>query len=173
MLKVRKRARLLRPFARSLLAHSPLIAFPRWNANLNRLLGYDVAAGARLYSSVQIMGAIEVSIGDGTFIGHETLITGGLAKISIGQNCAISDRVAIVCGSHEIDVHGPCVAGKGIGKDVEIEDGVWIGLGATILPGVRIGHHSIVAAGAVVHKDVPPLTLVGGNPCKIIRSLYG
>jgi maltose O-acetyltransferase len=166
-----KSPRWLRPFIRTALAHSPLIAFPRWNVALNRMLGYDVDASARIYSSTQIMGAIDVSIGGETFIGHESIITGGLARVSIGRNCAISDRVGIFCGTHAIDISGPCIAGQGVGKDVVIEDGVWIGFGALILPGVRVGHHAVVAAGAVVQKDVPPLTVVGGNPSRVIRSL--
>jgi acetyltransferase-like isoleucine patch superfamily enzyme len=54
---------------------------------------------------------------------------------------------------------------------IVIESSVWVGAGCIILPGVRIGTHSIVAAGAVVSKDVPPYTLVGGVPAKVIREL--
>jgi len=54
---------------------------------------------------------------------------------------------------------------------VIIEKNVWIGASATILPGVTIGENSIVAAGAVVHKDIPPNTLVAGVPAKIIKSI--
>jgi len=52
-----------------------------------------------------------------------------------------------------------------------IEDDVWIGFKATILKGVTIGRGSVIAAGSVVTKDVPPYTLVAGNPAQIIRSL--
>jgi len=163
--------KLFKSAIRGVLSALPLIYFPRLNVLLNRLLGYNVAGTARIYSSVQIRGDIDVSIGEKTFIGHETIITGGAASITIGANCDISDRVAIVCGTHEIDPTGDRSAGIGIGKDVDIEDGVWIGFGAIVLPGVRVGRKAIVAAGAVVNKDVPPKTIVGGNPARIIREI--
>ena len=56
-------------------------------------------------------------------------------------------------------------------KPVVIEDDIWIGANAVILPGVTIGHHTVVAAGAVVTKDVPPHSLVAGVPAKIIKQL--
>ena len=58
-----------------------------------------------------------------------------------------------------------------ISKPVKIGDRVWIGIAATILPGVTIGENSIVAAGAVVTKDVPPNTIVAGNPAKVVKKL--
>jgi acetyltransferase-like isoleucine patch superfamily enzyme len=56
-------------------------------------------------------------------------------------------------------------------RPVHIEEKVWIGFGVTILKGVRIGAHSVVAAGSMVTKDVPPYSLVAGNPARIVRSL--
>jgi maltose O-acetyltransferase len=56
-------------------------------------------------------------------------------------------------------------------KPVKIEDDVWIGGNATIVPGVTIGEEAVVAAGSVVTKDVPPKTLVGGNPAKVIKEI--
>ncbi len=156
---------------RAILTVLPLIVFPRMNVWLYRKLGYFIEYSARIYSSVQIRGAIRVKIGAKTFIGHETFITGGAASISIGANCDISDRVGIVCGTHEIDPIGERSAGKGIGKDVNIGDGVWVGYGAIILPGITIGEKAIIAAGTVVHKNVPSRTIVGGNPMKIISRM--
>ncbi|NQU32399.1 MAG: acyltransferase [Bacteroidetes bacterium] len=149
----------------------PLIAFPKVNVWLYRKLGFDLHHTVRIYSSVQIFGNINVKIGAGTFLGHETLITGGQASIAIGENCDISDRVNIICGTHEIDSEGVRSAGKGLGKNITIGNGVWIGFGSIILPGITIGDKSIVAAGTVVHKNVHPRTIVGGNPMKIIRKL--
>jgi acetyltransferase-like isoleucine patch superfamily enzyme len=54
-----------------------------------------------------------------------------------------------------------------------IEKGVWIAAGATIIGGVTVGENSVVAAGSVVTEDVPPNTLVGGNPARVIRSIGG
>jgi maltose O-acetyltransferase len=156
---------------RTILKLLPLILFPKLNVWLYRKMGYNIDYTVRIYSSVQILGNIKVVIGENTFIGHESIITGGLAGISIGANCDISDRVSIFCGTHEIDIEGKRAAGKGIGKDIVIGNGVWIGYGALILPGVTIGDKAIIAAGTVVHKDVPERSIVGGNPMKIIRKL--
>lgn len=163
--------KILKVIVRIVLNCLPLIKFPMINIYLFNKLGYNVSYRARIYSSCQLMGDVEICIGEGTYIGHETLITGGKGKILIGQNCDISDRVNIFCGTHKIDVIGFRTAGEGYGKDIIIEDGVWIGLGALILPGVNIGKKSIVAAGTVVNKNVPPYSVVGGNPMKIIRDL--
>jgi acetyltransferase-like isoleucine patch superfamily enzyme len=58
-----------------------------------------------------------------------------------------------------------------IGKPIVIERNVWIAAGATIIGGVTVGENSVVAAGSVVTKNVPPNTLVGGNPARVIRSI--
>ena len=87
-------------------------------------------------------------------------------NIEIGNNCCISKNVTIRdSNSHYINREGyRCTA------PIKICDNVWIGLGATILSGVTIGEGSVVAAGAVVNKDVPAKSLVAGVPAKIIRS---
>jgi acetyltransferase-like isoleucine patch superfamily enzyme len=59
---------------------------------------------------------------------------------------------------------------RGIYKDTVIEENCFIGARSIVMPGVRVGHNSIVAAGAVVTKDVPPRSIVAGNPAQIIRS---
>jgi len=58
-----------------------------------------------------------------------------------------------------------------IAKPVVIERNVWIAAGVTIIGGVRVGENSVVAAGSVVTRDVPPNALVGGNPARVIRSI--
>ena len=78
--------------------------------------------------------------------------------------------VLIYPGSHKIGP-GSMRIGEFTGLPVTIEDGAWIRLGAVIVPGVTIGRGSVVAAGAVVLKDVPPHTYVEGNPAQVIRRL--
>ena len=157
---------------RKILFFIPLSILPGLNNFLFNLLGYTISKSVNILSSAQIFGNIRVKISDNTYIGHETIITGGdNALIQIGKNCDISDRVSIFCGTHEISKIGKRSAGKGIGKDITIGNGVWIGYGALILPGVSIGDKAIIAAGSVVHKDVPKNTIVGGNPIRIIRKI--
>jgi len=73
-------------------------------------------------------------------------------------------------GSHEIAIESERSAGIGFSKSIIIDDGVWIGFGATVLPGVKIGKNSIIGAGSIVNKTIPPYTIAAGNPCKIIKQ---
>jgi maltose O-acetyltransferase len=148
----------------------PLFSFPLLNSKLFRLMGYNIDKTVIIFSSARIIGDISVKIGANTFIGHETLIMGGDSTISIGSDCDISSRVNIISGTHKIDMNGTRSAGNGLGKDIIIEDGVWIGFGVIILPGVKIGRKSIIGAGSVVVNDIPPYSIAVGNPCKVVRT---
>jgi maltose O-acetyltransferase len=135
-------------------------------------MGYEMDKGTVIASSAKLMGNIKIHIKKSTFIGHETMIMGGGdGDIEIGANCDISSRVNIISGTHEIDRINLRSAGKGMGKKIVIEDGVWIGFGATILPGVRIGLKAIIGAGSVVNKDIPPYSIAVGVPAKVIKTL--
>jgi maltose O-acetyltransferase len=159
-----------RIFADFILMFMPYMRFPKVNAILFRMKGYNIDSSAKIFSTVQILGNIIVNIDKNTFIGHETLIMGGNSKITIGKNCDISSRVNIVSGTHQIDMNKERSAGCGTGKDIKIEDGVWVGFGVLVLPGVTIGKKSIIGAGSVVTKDIPPYCIAVGNPCKPIKK---
>ncbi len=89
-------------------------------------------------------------------------------KIIIGNNCKIGPKTMIFAVTHPIDSKTRA-DNINIPKDVIIGDDVWIGGGAIILPGINIGSSSIIGAGSVVTKDVPPHCVVAGNPAKIIK----
>ena len=88
--------------------------------------------------------------------------------ISIGDDCLIGQQVVIATLNHDLD---PKHRKDMLPAPVKIGKNVWIGAHATILQGVTIGDNSVVAAGAVVTKDVPPNTVVGGVPAKIIKTI--
>lgn len=90
--------------------------------------------------------------------------------IIFGDNVMIGPDASFYTAGHPTDAN---VRNTGLefGLPITVEDNVWIGGHATILPGVSIGENAIVAAGSVVTKDVPKNTIVGGNPAKIIRQL--
>ena len=103
-------------------------------------------------------------------IGHSSVDNGAwvyaLAKITIGDNVCIGEDVRLLTGSHDVESpHFDLVI-----KSITVGDNVWIATGAIILPGVKIGEGAVVAAGAVVTKDVEPWTVVGGNPAKFIKK---
>lgn len=109
-------------------------------------------------------GYTRINIGDNTSIGDRTEIHAGQA-VNIGLNCNISWDVCIM----DRDYH-KFNSPTEIIKPVNIEDNVWIGCNCLIMKGVTIGEGAVVAAGSVVTKDVPPKTVVGGNPAKVIKE---
>lgn len=120
-----------------------------------------------------------VSIGDNSYLGPRTKIMSTRAKVKIGKDVMFGPDVTIITGNHRYDIVGRTMISitndeKHIedDQDVIIEDDVWIGANATILKGVNIGQGAIVAAGAVVTKDVLPYCIVGGNPANIIKMRF-
>ncbi|MCV9928677.1 sugar O-acetyltransferase [Flavobacterium sp. LS1R49] len=108
-----------------------------------------------------------ITIGKNVFVNHAcTFMDRG--GIMIEDNVLIGPKVNIITTNHPIN---PSERRATISQPIIIKKGAWIGVGATILPGVTIGVNSIVAAGAVVSKDVPDNTIVGGIPAKIIKSI--
>lgn len=137
---------------------------------LLRFCGAKIGLNVRLMR-IRVQG-IQLIIGNNTFIGDESLIMGTVnTKVIIGKNCDISSRVNLITGTHHLGTIEQA-AGEGYGEDIIIEDGVWIGFGAIILPGVKIGKGSIVAAGSVVNTSVPDGVLVAGVPAKIKKYIY-
>ncbi len=113
-----------------------------------------------------------INIGKGVYIGHEVIFDRVFAdQIFIGDNSSIGDR-AIITAHANIPSNTVLkkIYPRKISKTV-IGKGVWIMPNVTIIPGVTIGDESVVATGAVVTKDVPPRTLVGGCPAKVLKDL--
>jgi acetyltransferase-like isoleucine patch superfamily enzyme len=141
-----------RLFGRHVIGRGPRVFF-------FRLSGIKVGKNTQLNGALQIMDANYKGI------------------IEIGSYCAISPRVSLVAGSAPPFPHPdlpiesyPIKFGK-----IIIEDGVWIGTGAVILPGVTIGKHAIIGSNAVVHRNVPPYAIMFGLPAKRIawRNIKG
>lgn len=119
-----------------------------------------------------------VYIYDNVGIGPHALLSTPNAKIIIKGNCSIAEHLTIHTGNHA-RIIGKFVTNiteankpKGYDKDVIIEKDVWIGSNVTILAGVHIGRGATIAAGAVVNKDVPPYSIVGGVPAKVIKVYW-
>ena len=117
-----------------------------------------------------------ISIGEYTHIGPNVLMYATLKKISIGKCVLIAPNVIIVTGNHRTDIIGEYMAFvtdkdklPENDKDVVIEDDVWIGAGCIILMGVTIGRGSIIHAGQVITRDVPPYTIYINEKIKINR----
>ena len=110
-----------------------------------------------------------VEIGDKTVIGQECTIS-AYQRVQIGEQCVIADRAMFIDFDHGIaEVERP-IRVQGIYKrDTVVGSNVWVGYGACVLRGVRVGDNSVVGTNAVVTKDVPANAVVGGVPAKVIR----
>ena len=124
--------------------------------------------------SNRLHAAPELVIGDNTFIAHGCSFHVA-DSVRIGKHCFLASKVAV----HDFDGHpidadrrrtGQPTPPEGV-RRIVIGDDVWIGTGAIILKGVRIGARSIVGAGSVVTRDVPPDTIVAGNPARVVKHL--
>lgn len=128
-----------------------------------RALGVAVDRTATIHRWRELREPGRVSIGPSTIVGCWAILD-GRAGIEIGRNVNLSSEVSIWTWQHDpdspnFDAHG--------GK-VRIHDYAWLSYRTTILPGVTVGEGAVVAAGAVVTKDVPPYSIVGGVPATVI-----
>ncbi|MEO6054252.1 MAG: WcaF family extracellular polysaccharide biosynthesis acetyltransferase [Chthoniobacterales bacterium] len=133
---------------------------------LLRTFGAIIGEGLVIRSGVDIHFPWRLRIGSHVWIGEGVKIL-NLAPVEIGSNVCISQEAYLCTGSH--DHHKDTF--DLITKPIHIHDGAWISARAFIAPGVTVGSHSVVSAGAIVFKDVPEKVLVRGNPASIVRNL--
>ena len=111
-----------------------------------------------------------ITFGDDVFVGDFSSINANDAEISIGNSVAIGPMTLLQGANHQFDnLDVPIVRQGHIPSRIVIEDNVWIAAHCVVLPGVRIHSGAVIAAGAVVAKDVPPNAVVGGVPAKILK----
>jgi len=111
----------------------------------------------------------DVVIGHHTRVGlHNTII----GPVSIGNHVNLAQGITVTALNHNFANPSRRIDEQGVSTTpVTIEDDVWIGANSVILPGVTVGTHSVIAAGAVVTRNVPPHTLVAGVPAKVIKEI--
>jgi len=136
-----------------------------------RWAGLDVAGEVKINGHTWFYGRGKVNIGENTWIGPRCrFYTDASVTISIGKNCDIAPEVAFMTGSHDVGDSNRR-AGRGYCTSIVVEDGCWVGTRVTILGGVTVGHGSVIGAGALVIKDVPPNCVVAGVPARKIKTL--
>lgn len=136
-------------------------------AKLSEITGQTIDSSTTLFLPFQINLGIFTQIGKNVFINHDCTFL-DMGGITIEDDVLIGPKVCITTEGHPLK---PEERKQLLVKPVVVKRNAWIGACATILPGVTIGENSVVAAGAVVTKDVPPNTAVGGVPARIIKNI--
>lgn len=142
---------------------------------------YSIGQNFHASRQVFLWAKNNIEIGDNFYIGRFSQIE---CDSQIGNNVIFANNVALV-GRYDHNyrqigtptrlasqIRDKNYNWKGLGSKIIIEDDVWIGYGAIIMSGIKIGRGSIIAAGSVVTKEVPPYSIVGGNPAKIIKKRF-
>ena len=152
-------------------------------ARLNRLTFDDAVEirtvfsaliGTKVDDSFSLIPPFYTTGGEGIRVGRNVFINQNctlydLGGIDIGDDVMIGPNVSLITSSHPLEPSQR--RAFVVAKPIVIERNVWIAAGATIIGGVTIGENSVVAAGSVVTHDVPPNSLVGGNPARLIRTI--
>jgi acetyltransferase-like isoleucine patch superfamily enzyme len=107
-----------------------------------------------------------IHFGTDVLLSHQAFLQGA-GGLKFGNKIMVGPRVSFITAGHDLSSRESSSA------LISIQDGVWIGANATILPGVTVGKGAVVAAGAVVNRDVPPGVVVGGVPARVISTLSG
>ena len=135
---------------------------------LNELLGY-LGDNVTIQPSLRCDYGTNISIGAGTFVNNDCIFL-DCNTITIGADVQIAPRVQLYTAGHPLD---PTVRRSGLefALPITIADNVWLGGGVIVCPGITIGENTVVGAGAVVTRDLPPNVVAVGNPARIIRHL--
>ncbi|GAB2545112.1 sugar O-acetyltransferase [Rhodanobacter koreensis] len=139
-------------------------------ALFSELIGKQVDESFSLIPPFYTAGGNEIRVGRNVFVNQNCTFY-DLGGLDIADDVMIGPNVSIITAGHPLEPSQR--RSITIGKPIVIERNVWIAAGATIIGGVTVGENSVVAAGSVVTRDVPPNTLVGGNPARVIRPIGG
>jgi acetyltransferase-like isoleucine patch superfamily enzyme len=132
------------------------------------LIGKTVDDSFSLIPPFYTTGGADIRVGRNVFINQNCTFY-DLGGIDIADDVMIGPNVSLITSGHALEPSRR--RDVNIAKPIVIERNVWIAAGAIVIGGVAVGENSVVAAGSVVTKDVPPNTLVAGNPARVIRSI--
>lgn len=140
------------------------------NVRLTGTVGVSIGARSALRDNVLLAGNGQIVIGDRTAINEGCIIT-AMERVTIGNDVMLAPRVYILDVDHAFESRDQPISRQGYKIiPVTIGDGVWVGTGAVITKGVSIGEGAIIGANSVVTRDIPPYTIAGGVPAKLIRA---
>ena len=137
-------------------------------ALFSELIGKKVDDTFSLIPPFYTTGGGDITVGRNVFVNQNCTFY-DLGGLDIADDVMIGPNVSLITSGHPLEPSQRRTAV--VAKPIAIERNVWIAAGAMIIGGVTVGENSVVAAGSVVTRDVPPNTLVGGNPARVIRSI--
>jgi maltose O-acetyltransferase len=140
----------------------------RW---IDRFLGLILRLTPNPFHVAELWRKIGVKIGDGTCVYRNVILTDGEGLIHIGKNCVLTGCTILAHDASTNRLLGLKYGETSITQQVIIEDDCFIGYGSIVLMGVRVGKGSIVGAGAIVTRDVPPNSVVAGNPARVVCTV--
>lgn len=141
---------------------------PERQAILERLLG-QIGRNSIIEPPFYCVYGQNISLGDHVYLNVSCTIL-DCNEVHIGHHVMIGPNVQIYTAAHDLQAEAR-IQGWEVAKPIVIEDNVWIGGGAILLPGVRIGRNAVVGAGAVVTRSVAANMVVAGNPARVIREI--
>ena len=136
-----------------------------YNALVRELFLGNIGEGSRVMPPITVVRGKSVKIGRNVVIMNNALMMAA-GGITIDDDVMVAANAQLISNNHDLYDHAVLTC-----KPVHLKRNCWIGAGATILPGVTVGENSVVAAGAVVTRDVEDNTVVGGNPARLIKRL--
>lgn len=141
------------------------LLFKKWRVLVLKCFGAKIEWNSHVYASVKIWAPWNLEMGTNSTFGPNVDCY-NQGKISIGDNTVISQKVYLCASSHDYTKKDfPLVL-----KPIQIGNGVWVAADVFVGPGITIGNNAVIAARAVVTKDVEQNTIVGGNPAQFIKS---
>lgn len=135
---------------------------------LTELFG-SIGKNVEFRPSINVDYGVNITVGDDCFFNFNTVLL-DVAPISFGNAVLVGPNVQFLTPTHPLNPKDRRDLWEG-GLPITVEDNVWIGGGAIILPGVRIGENSVIGGGAVVTRDIPASSVAVGNPAKVIKTL--
>jgi maltose O-acetyltransferase len=136
---------------------------------LLRELLAECGEGVHIRAPFHVEYGTRVSIGAGTFFNYDCLML-DVAPITIGVACQVASRVQFITATHPIDPE-PRRMGWESARPIVLGDNVWLSAGVIVCPGVTIGDHTVVGAGAVVTRDLPAGAVAMGVPARVVRGI--
>mgnify|MGYP000931891353 FL=1 len=136
-----------------------------YNRLVSELFMGNIGEGSRVMSPLTVVRGNRVKIGRNVVVMNNSLFMAA-GGITIEDDVMVAANVQLISNNHDLYDHQILTC-----KPVRLKRNCWIGAGTTILPGITVGENAVVAAGAVVTKDVEDNTVVGGNPAKVIKRI--